>query len=235
MSHNPEKKNVITGMKGGLIVSVQANAGSPLDHPAIISALAQSVAILGCVGLRIDNPRNITVVRTAVPLPIVGIYKIYREDGRVLITPTFETARMLVDAGADIVALDATDYPRSPGETISELIGRIQSELGVPVLADISTFEEGLAAASAGVEIVATTLSGYIRKPIANPYDPPDLDLVSRLSKSLPIPVFAEGATIRLSWPVKPSRQVPTRSSWVALSPARAASPRRTCMPWHLV
>jgi len=191
--YNPKKKNVIAGMKGGLIVSVQADEGSPLDNPAIISALAKSVAIPGCVGLRINKPRNIIAVRTAVSLPIVGIYKIYREDGRVLITPTFEIARMLVEAGADIVALDATDYPRSPSETIPELVGRIQSELGVPVMADISTFEEGLAAAGAGVEIVATTLSGYIRKPFASLYDPPDLDLVNRLSEVLPVPVIAEG------------------------------------------
>jgi N-acylglucosamine-6-phosphate 2-epimerase len=59
------------------------------------------------------------------------------------------------------------------------------------VMADISTYEEGMAAADAGADMLSTTLSGY------TPYSPhqkdPDLELVTCLAASSPIPVIAEG------------------------------------------
>ena len=99
----------IVKMKGGLIVSVQEDVDSPLNRPEIIAALAQAVIVPGVVGLRLNEPRNISTVRRQVSLPIIGIYKMYNPAGQVWITPTLEKARLLVEAGADIVALDATD------------------------------------------------------------------------------------------------------------------------------
>ena len=64
-------------------------------------------------------------------------------------------------------------------------------EAGRLALADISTYDEGVAAAKMGADAVSTTLSGY------TPYSPqlegPDAELVARLSKELSVPVFAEG------------------------------------------
>jgi putative N-acetylmannosamine-6-phosphate epimerase len=186
--------DLIAGMAGGLIVSVQADAGGPLDNPHIIAALAQSVAVPGCVGLRIDAPDNIRATRVVVELPIIGIYKSRAADGRVWITPTFEAARACVEAGATVVALDATtSSPRPFGQEVSELIACIHAELGVPVVADISNLEEALAAARAGADLVASTLSGYVHPPFAAPFDPPDVDLISALAAEVPVPVIAEG------------------------------------------
>ena len=60
-----------------------------------------------------------------------------------------------------------------------------------PILADISTYEEGLAAEAAGADLVSTTMSGY------TPYSPdlpgPDIDLVRRLAAVLKVPLVAEG------------------------------------------
>ncbi len=188
-----ERSRLIDSLKGGLIISVQENAGSPLDDPAIIAALAETVAVPGCVGLRMNEPKNISAARHRVQLPILGIYKTYLATGRVLITPTFEMACALVEAGADVIALDATDLPRPDGQSVPELIARIHAELDRPVMADISTYAEGIAAGAAGADIVATTLSGYIQQPTVDPLDPPDLELVRRLSSALKVPVIAEG------------------------------------------
>ncbi|MEU7934630.1 nitronate monooxygenase [Micromonospora echinofusca] len=59
------------------------------------------------------------------------------------------------------------------------------------VLADVSTVEEGVAAARAGADAVATTLAGYT--PASPPTDGPDLTLLARLAGVLTVPVIAEG------------------------------------------
>lgn len=59
------------------------------------------------------------------------------------------------------------------------------------MLADIATEAEALAAAAAGADYVATTLSGYTEDSPAGP--DPDIDLVRRLTAELTVPVLAEG------------------------------------------
>jgi N-acylglucosamine-6-phosphate 2-epimerase len=191
----------LLSLKGGLVVSVQADGGDPLDDPAIIAALARTVAVPGCRALRINGPANIRAVRAAVDRPIIGIYKWRAGEGgagkgagRVWITPAFEMAQACREAGADVIALDATAVsPRPFGDSVSELISRIHGELGVPVLADVSDLAEGVAAAAAGADMVGSTLAGYVRSPLAGPFDPPDLALVEQLARAVSVPVIAEG------------------------------------------
>ncbi len=183
----------IEALKGGLIVSVQAGESSPLNRPEILAALARAVVVPGVVGLRMNAPANIAAARAVVALPIIGIFKAYGADGRVWITPDFEKARRLAEAGANIIALDATDRSRSPGESVRELVEKIHQRLSLVVMADISNKEEGVAAAEMGVDLVGTTLSGYTCPPFAGPFDPPDLELVARLAAALRVPVIAEG------------------------------------------
>lgn len=182
--------NVVESLKGGLIVSCQAPEGTPLHGSSIMAAMARAAEIGGAVGIRADGPSDIRAIKQAVNLPVIGINKIGRSDSEPYITPTVEAAREIVQAGADIVALDATLRPRLTGLTAAELISQVKA-LGVPVMADISTFEEGVAAAAAGADIVATTMSGY------TPYSPkmegPDFALVEALIKAVKCPVITEG------------------------------------------
>lgn len=177
----PDADAVLDRLQGGLIVSCQALPGDPLNSLESLVALARSAEQGGADGVRVASPRVVAAVRQACQVPIIGITK-HLDRTRAFITPTFEDARNLVDAGADLVAIDATDRARPDGRTASELIVAIRSDLGVPVLADVSTITEGQAALAAGAELVASTLAGYTAYTTAE--DGPDLHLVRALAAS---------------------------------------------------
>jgi N-acylglucosamine-6-phosphate 2-epimerase len=177
-------------IEGAVVVSCQAASGSPLDTPSTIAALAQSAALGGAGGFRVDGPANVAAVRAVSDLPIIGIHKV-RQSGEVLITPTLEDAQRVTDAGATIVALDGTDRPRPGGETVGGIISALH-EVGIPVMADIATRAEAMAAVAVGADLVATTLAGYT--PSSRDLDDsgPAFDLLDDL-RDLAIPVVVEG------------------------------------------
>lgn len=179
----------VEDLRGALIVSCQAHGDHPLRDPPMISALAQSAERGGAAAIRADGPEDIRSIREAISLPIVGIYKVPR-GGRSFITPTLEHAREVVDAGADAVAFEATLENRPDQRDLDNLIRQIGKELGVPAVADISTFEEGIRAWKSGADLVATTLSGYTSD--SPKREGPDLGLVKKLAEAR-VPVVAEG------------------------------------------
>lgn len=174
---------------GSLLVSCQARPDNPLHGPTPMSLMAAAAAAGGALGIRADGPADVAAIRSTVDLPIIGINKV-GDPGGVYITPTFEAATAVVEAGASMVAIDGTARPRPDGGTLAELISRIRTELGVPVMADVDNVVAGLAARQAGADVVATTLSGYTGGPVP---DGPDVDLVAALVDRLDCPVLAEG------------------------------------------
>lgn len=162
-----------------------------MNHPMIMAALAQAAALGGAAGIRADSPVDIEAIRRVTSLPIIGIYKHDRPGYEVRITPTLEDALLVANAGADAIAVDATNRPRPEGLTAGEFIQRVQQSTGLPVFADIATFEEGIAAADAGADAILTTLSGYMTGEAAK--DEPDFELISKLAAQLQVPVIAEG------------------------------------------
>ena len=191
-------KDIIKKLEKGLIVSIQVTDDkghrdmlNPAQGPAIAAAFAIAVVNGGAKGIRAEGPLDISAIRRVVDVPIIGLYKIDIPGYEVRITPTFEAAKEIVRAGADIVAIDATNRPRPKGLTAYELIKKIKKELEVPVMADISTFQEGVKAFDAGADLVSTTLSGYTTYTINRPK--PDLELVKQLAEEISVPVIAEG------------------------------------------
>jgi N-acylglucosamine-6-phosphate 2-epimerase len=174
--------------KGALIVSCQADQGSPFDNPLFIRAFAQAAKLGGAGAFRLQGVENITAVRKDQKLPIIGLIKRRNETfGDVYITPEPSDVIDLIEAGTDIVAFDATLRKRPTA--ISELIDLIHQH-GKLAMADISTAIEAIAALDAGADYVSTTLSGYTN------YSPklegPDLELISSLAMH-GIEAIAEG------------------------------------------
>lgn len=174
----------------GLIVSCQARADNPLYGPTFMVAMARAAEEAGAVGLRVNGAADIAAVREAVSLPVIGISKLLEPGRDVYITPTYGAARAVIAAGARIVGLDCTARVRKDIPW-REIVAMLKEE-GVEVFADVSTVSEGMAAAMAGADYVATTLSGYTSETRGGDAGP-DIDLVKALVQKVSVPVVAEG------------------------------------------
>jgi N-acylglucosamine-6-phosphate 2-epimerase len=172
-------------LRGGLIVSVQAPEGSPLRDPSVIAAMAEAALANGAVGVRLESPEHIGAVRRRCPdALIVGLWKRTYPDSPVYITPGWGEVEAVWAAGADVVALDATDRPRPGGLLLEDLVERARRQLGCPLMADIDTLENGLRAAALGCDWIGTTLYGYTEATAAAV--PPAGNLVVALRAALP-------------------------------------------------
>ena len=100
--------DVLSQLRGNLIVSCQAAGGSAFRHPDSISRFAQAAVEGGAAGIRANGPEDIRAIRQVVGVPIIGIWKVEQDDGEILITPSFEAAQKLVEAGGGLVAIDCT-------------------------------------------------------------------------------------------------------------------------------
>ena len=177
-------------IRGGLLVSCQALPGEPLFGADIMARLAVAADTGGAVGIRANSPADIAAIRAVTSLPLIGLSKVDVAGFDVYITPTLADAQAVAGAGADVIALDATNRPHPEG-TAAAFIKRVQAETGKPVFADISTYDEALQAQDAGADFVSTTMSGYTSDSPQS--EAPDLNLVERLASVLTIPLIAEG------------------------------------------
>lgn len=176
--------------RGSLIVSCQAREDNPLHGPRFMGAMALAARDGGAQAIRANGPEDVRAVKAA-GLPVIGIHKVFADRVPVYITPSLAAADALAAAGADIIALDCTPRPRQ-GDAPEAIIAHIRDRLGLETFADISTLEEGIAAAAMGATYVSTTLSGYTAYTEPKPQEP-DLALVRALAAHLTIPVIAEG------------------------------------------
>jgi N-acylglucosamine-6-phosphate 2-epimerase len=181
----------IAALRHRLIVSCQADPGDPLDDPTIMAAMAQVVVKGGAAAIRANGPANIQAIRQVVDVPIFGIWKVDYSDSPVYITPTIDDARQVAAAGCDVLTVDATRQSRPNNETLADYFKALKNEFNLPLMADVSTVDEGLQAADLGADLVATTLAGYT--PYSLQSDQPDFQLVSDLAYRLDIPVILEG------------------------------------------
>jgi len=181
-------------LRHSLVVSCQSFPGEPLYGSEFMVAMAKSAISGGAAGIRANGPADIQAIRAAIAAPLIGLYKIDLPGFAVRITPTLQSAQEIAAAGADVIALDATFRPHPDHCTAAELIRLVQQATGRPVLADIATLEEGLAAQDAGADAVSTTLSGYTDD--TPEHEEPDFELIENLSHRLTIPLIAEGRII---------------------------------------
>ncbi|MBC6478345.1 MAG: N-acetylmannosamine-6-phosphate 2-epimerase [Hormoscilla sp. GUM202] len=162
-----------------------------MHDPVVIAAMAEAAIDRGAAGVRIDTPAHIKAVRQRSSVPIIGLWKQQLPGSEVYITPQFHHAAAVAQAGADIIAIDATPRERPNGETLEILISEIHDRLGKPILADVDSLAAGTNAARAGADAIATTLYGYTKQ--TQHLSPPGFELLSQLVSHLDIPIICEG------------------------------------------
>jgi len=182
----------LQALSGGLIASCQPVRGGVFDTPDAVARFALAALHGGAVGLRIESLADLRAVRAALrvaalDVPVIGLIKRAVPGSDVFITPELSDVHALLEAGADIVAFDATDRPRPVA--VRDILAAIHAG-GALAMADVATAAEGEAAHAAGAELVASTLSGYA--PGSPDQEGPDLELVGALAGSGAL-VIAEG------------------------------------------
>lgn len=175
-----------------LIVSCQARVGWPMYGCDIMAAFAKAAEEGGAAGIRATGADNISIIKEKVSLPIIGINKKWVDGCDVYITPTYESAKEILEVGVDIIALDATGRKRPNGETFESIVIKIRENYPqVGIMAEISTLEEAENILSTAPDFISTTLSGYTEE--SKNINHVNIQLVRDISKICDIPIIAEG------------------------------------------
>jgi N-acylglucosamine-6-phosphate 2-epimerase len=186
---------MINFLKNKVIVSVQAMPSEPLYAENCMNAMMKSVVKCGAGGLRVAGARDVKNAKQRFDVPVIGLTKpdVIPQNWHeiVYITPTVKDVLELVNAGADIIAFDATTRKRPGGDTLEGIIKYIKINKRIS-MADVSTVDEGLNAAKLGANMLSTTLSGYTKhSPMKS--EGPDFELLEELVKQTDVPVVLEG------------------------------------------
>ena len=180
---------LIKSLKASLIVSVQAYPGEPLRTPETMAQMSRACELGGAAAIRCQGLSDIAAIKGRVEVPVIGLWK----DGHEGVYITLRHARACVAAGADIVAVDATDRHRPDGKLLEDTVRPLQEE-GVLLMADCMTIEDIRHAYELGFDLVSTTLSHNKPAIETSLNEGPDLPLLRQAVEEFPdLPIICEG------------------------------------------
>lgn len=187
-----DRSDIIESLRGGMVVSCQAEGEDPFNEdPRYMALFARAAEMGGAVGIRTQGIAKLKAIKHAVHLPVIGLLKSRFEDGTVKITGSFSEVEQLIASGSDIVAIDGT-FRKRENLTGPDFIREVKNRYGCLVLADISSCAEAKACEIAGADSVSTTLNGYTPETFTE-QSGPNYTVLKECVNFLKIPVFAEG------------------------------------------
>jgi len=126
--------------------------------PEALTRIGLDAIAGGANALRLAGADTVAFASTRVDVPIIGLIKTNRVGYEPRITATSEEIQQLMEAGAQIIAIDATHRKRP--EPLERLF-QIAVSNSLEVFADIATLEEAQRSMDLGATYIATTMSGY--------------------------------------------------------------------------
>lgn len=143
-----------------IIVSSQAVAGSALRDPEALSRIGIDAIAGGASALRLAGVETLALAKPRVNVPIVALIKTERANFEPRITAISQEIHQLKEAGAEIVAIDATNRDRP--EPLHNLFDTALNNK-LEIFADIATLDEAKESMDRGATYIATTMSGYTK------------------------------------------------------------------------
>lgn len=178
----------------GLIVSCQLDSKEPFftaQHSALFAASAERG---GAVAIRADGLESIQEIRATSRLPVIGCIR--KQQGNFKITtPDMIAVEKLARSGVAAIAIDGTNKERMDKSMGIRLIADVRKRFSeLIIVADVSSFEEGVMAADVGADAVSMVLFGRTEETIHLANTTQDyLKLVYKLASTLGVPILAEG------------------------------------------
>lgn len=184
----------LENIKGRLIVSCQALPHEPLHSSFIMGRMAVAAKEGGAAGIRANSKEDIEEIRRVVDLPVIGIVKRDYPDSSIYITATMKEVDEVVSAGADIIALQATDNLRPEGKTLEQFFQEVRAKYpDQKFMADCSTVEEAVFADELGFDFIGTTMVGYTEQSKHLKIENNDFEIIREILSKVKHPVIAEG------------------------------------------
>jgi N-acylglucosamine-6-phosphate 2-epimerase len=178
----------------GIIVSCQPAPGIIDADPDTFVDMAMAAEQGGAVAIRTTGLEYIDAMIKAVDIeiPIIGATKGV-DMHQPYITHNMADAVNLAELGAKYIATDCTNR-QGRYDTVDTIVKCMRSDYkDVELIADISTWEDGVAAYLFKFDYIATTMVGYTEATNYLPADCFDYALLCKLVETCDIPIIAEG------------------------------------------
>ena len=155
-----------------IIVSSQAVAGSVLHDPEALTRIAMDAIAGGATALRLASADTVRLASSRVSVPIIGLIKTERANFEPRITAISQEIHQLKEAGAGIVAIDATH--RNRPEPLEDLFNTALSN-ELEIFADIANNAQGMVKALA-IGFDQSKLVNRVTRIVASDFPHPLLD-----------------------------------------------------------
>ncbi|MFB1049988.1 N-acetylmannosamine-6-phosphate 2-epimerase [Paraliobacillus sp. JSM ZJ581] len=201
-----------------LVVSCQALEDEPLHSSFIMGRMAVAALQGGASGIRANSVADIKEIKQQVELPIIGIIKQDYPDSEIFITATQKEVKALLDAQADMIAMDATFRERPNNETLKDIVAFVKEKAPhIGLMADCSTVEEAMKAERLGFDCISTTLVGYTKETEGQNIADNDYKIFRSFIDAVSIPVVAEG---KIDTPEKSKKVLELGATFVVVGSA---------------
>ncbi len=186
------KQNLNSEIKG-LIVSCQAEIGSPFNDDESVLNFAKCALMGGANGIRTAGLSRVSKILCEIDLPLIGLIKSTFQDGSVGITINEYDVLNLYNVGCRIIAIDGTVRSKSKMDGYKYISYIKNTFPDVYIMADIATLYDAQMCEQAGADLISSTLNGYTPETKHFLNGSPNYLLVEQMLKYVKIPVIAEG------------------------------------------